>query len=310
MAAQYDIWYRVHAQKFGWLGWAKNGEEAGTDGQSLRLEGIQILLVSKNTSAPKSVAKPFIKSPEDILKSVNTSSGSASISTFGNFKLSSGARQALQNGINTAQASGHHAGFIMVDLGTGKGVQYGCDRTFFSMSTMKGPYVISLVAHNPGAIRANMGTVRSILVYSDNDAYASLWNRYGTGSMRNWMTRAGVNTSRANTKYTYITPRELGKLWILNFQYYNRGELGDTLGALSESPNFSPIHDRLGRKYTTRTKAGWYYRHAGLMNVNDAGIVYATSGPYMICIMTDWPAEDKARLYGIIDALERVHNEM
>ena len=28
-AEKYDIYYRVHCQDDGWLGWAKNGEKAG-----------------------------------------------------------------------------------------------------------------------------------------------------------------------------------------------------------------------------------------------------------------------------------------
>ena len=47
MADHYDIYYRVHAQNFGWLGWAKNGESAGTAGYGYRLEGMQIVLVKK-----------------------------------------------------------------------------------------------------------------------------------------------------------------------------------------------------------------------------------------------------------------------
>ena len=31
MKNHYDIYYRVHAQSFGWLGWAKNGESSGTE---------------------------------------------------------------------------------------------------------------------------------------------------------------------------------------------------------------------------------------------------------------------------------------
>ena len=42
----------VHAQHFGWLGWAKNGQSAGTAGYSYRLEAIQIVLVPKGGSAP------------------------------------------------------------------------------------------------------------------------------------------------------------------------------------------------------------------------------------------------------------------
>lgn len=34
-AESYDIYYRVHAAGYGWLGWAKNGEGAGTSGLSV-----------------------------------------------------------------------------------------------------------------------------------------------------------------------------------------------------------------------------------------------------------------------------------
>ena len=52
MAAHYDVYYRVHAQTYGWLGWSKNGAPAGTAGMAKRLEGIQIVLVPKNGAAP------------------------------------------------------------------------------------------------------------------------------------------------------------------------------------------------------------------------------------------------------------------
>ncbi len=52
MAEHYDVYYRVHAQTYGWLAWTKNGEAAGTAGLSKRLEGIQIVLVPKDGAAP------------------------------------------------------------------------------------------------------------------------------------------------------------------------------------------------------------------------------------------------------------------
>ena len=52
MAEHYDVYYRVHAQSYGWLDWTKNGEAAGTAGLSKRLEGIQIVLVPKGGAAP------------------------------------------------------------------------------------------------------------------------------------------------------------------------------------------------------------------------------------------------------------------
>ena len=59
LANKYDIYYRAHAQNFGWLGWAKNGESAGTEGFSYRLEAIEIQLVAKGGSAPGSTSNTF-----------------------------------------------------------------------------------------------------------------------------------------------------------------------------------------------------------------------------------------------------------
>ena len=38
----YSVWYRVHSQNQGWLGWAHDGEDAGTEGLSLRAEAIDV----------------------------------------------------------------------------------------------------------------------------------------------------------------------------------------------------------------------------------------------------------------------------
>lgn len=47
IANRFDIYYRVHAENFGWLGWARNGERSGTAGYAYRLEGIEIKLIPK-----------------------------------------------------------------------------------------------------------------------------------------------------------------------------------------------------------------------------------------------------------------------
>ena len=50
MANHYDVYYKVHAEEFGWLGWARNGEQSGTANYGYRLEAIEIILVAKGTS--------------------------------------------------------------------------------------------------------------------------------------------------------------------------------------------------------------------------------------------------------------------
>ena len=53
--------YRHFPSRVLWLGWAKNGEKAGTEGLAKRLEAVQIVLVEKGGAAPGSTEKTFIK---------------------------------------------------------------------------------------------------------------------------------------------------------------------------------------------------------------------------------------------------------
>ncbi|MDT2758350.1 GH25 family lysozyme [Enterococcus xiangfangensis] len=61
VANQYDVYYRVHSEKFGWMNWAKNGEAAGTEGFSYRVEAFQVQLVPKGQSAPTGQGRKFVK---------------------------------------------------------------------------------------------------------------------------------------------------------------------------------------------------------------------------------------------------------
>ncbi len=53
----YDVYYRVHVQRLGWMGWAKNDEKAGTEGMSRRAEAVQVALVPKGAPAPLATYK-------------------------------------------------------------------------------------------------------------------------------------------------------------------------------------------------------------------------------------------------------------
>ena len=60
----YDVIYRVYVQKLGWLGWARNGESAGTSGYDYRIEAIEVKLVKKNTYIPSGEESYLEKEPE------------------------------------------------------------------------------------------------------------------------------------------------------------------------------------------------------------------------------------------------------
>ncbi|MDO4807354.1 MAG: peptidoglycan amidohydrolase family protein [Coriobacteriales bacterium] len=52
IANMYDVYYRVHAKGEGWLGWAKNGAEAGTGGYRAGIDAIKVKLVARFESGP------------------------------------------------------------------------------------------------------------------------------------------------------------------------------------------------------------------------------------------------------------------
>ncbi len=70
LAEQYDIYYRVHAANVGWMAWAKNGADAGTQGYGYGVEAIQIRLVKKGESAPSAegsvTSDAFRRKPVDV----------------------------------------------------------------------------------------------------------------------------------------------------------------------------------------------------------------------------------------------------
>lgn len=59
-ASIYDVWYRVHVSDVGWLGWARNGEVAGSTGIGKAVQAVQVIISSKETPAPGSVANHAI----------------------------------------------------------------------------------------------------------------------------------------------------------------------------------------------------------------------------------------------------------
>ncbi|MFC7023908.1 hypothetical protein ACFQHV_12235 [Promicromonospora thailandica] len=52
--AFYDVWYRAYVPKFGWLGWARNGETSATTSMGQRIEAVQVKVLPKGTKVSAS----------------------------------------------------------------------------------------------------------------------------------------------------------------------------------------------------------------------------------------------------------------
>lgn len=304
LSKYYDVYYRTHVQTYGWLGWTKNGGTAGTTGISYRIEAIQIYLLPKNEKGPATSAASY-----KTVVNLPSQSGSA-LSTFGSYTMSAGVRNRLNSAISNFTRIGRRVGFYVVDLSNGKGIYYNSNNSFYSASTIKGPYVVSLNENVPGSATVSGGLMRSAIKVSDNNAYLSLRRTYGSGPFTSWVKAAGcsgVNTSR---NYTDLTPRQLAQMWAKSYEYFYSGKPNSTFcrdlftGTLN-----SPISNTLKSKCTVYSKAGWI-GEGGYYNVqNDGGIVMRNGHPYVVVILsTAYGRLDYMNT--LVSAIDAAHEEM
>ena len=309
IAEHYDIYYRTHVQKIGWLGWAKNGESAGSEGFSYRMEAIQICLTPKEGAAPGSSENAFVSFIPSQLPVIDALSDDNSITCFGGYTLSDPLRERLESAIASAREKEKSLGFILVDIRTGQGIAYNPDERYYGASTIKAPYIASVVFSDPSSVDKNGPLMQSALKQSSNYAYTVLRQTYGPGPMQIWAGRAGI--SDADLQYSlfpWCSARDLAKLWLVNYAWFESGGIAGTVASWMEDPNLSAIRPVLGNKYTIRSKAGWKasFEHC----FNDAGIIYAENGPYILAIMTDYDGGGESRLSQLVEVLDDCHQIM
>ena len=56
---KYDIYYRVYSTKYGWQGWAKNGQASGSNSMNSKIVSIQVKLLLKGINPPGSTENCF-----------------------------------------------------------------------------------------------------------------------------------------------------------------------------------------------------------------------------------------------------------
>ena len=319
-AELFDVWYRVHAQTYGWLGWASNGDPAGTEGLSRRLEAIEVRITAKGSGAPGSTEGAFIKNGSAGI-TMNTVPGDRSIVAFGGYNISQDAANRLYDAINGLRGRGYDVGFMMMDLGTSKGVAYNCDGVFYGASSIKAPYIVSVASKHPEVVSAYQHDITETLFYSWDFNYKQVYFAYGKDPMREMCQESGANPAIAESlPWANYSARDLALLWTRAYELYFQSPAVERIGVWCERPNVSTIHHTLGGQYRTRSKGGWIadggvstpsVNGGGpLWNVSDdGGIVYAANGPYVVAIMSSVPANHDM-LDQLTSAIDGAHAEI
>lgn len=237
----------------------------------------------------------------------------------------------LTEATEALEAEGFEVGFALVDINTGITVSYNADSSFYSASSLKGPYVIGLVEYELGDNYASEGTrITNIIKWSDNDSYGALRYNYGNGSFQQLVSAAGISAvgataadsvqealaqnmsaeSITDNNYEFITPNQMLGLWKQCYEYLISGSAGaEWLGEIFEEPENSAIRSTASGLGTTWSKAGWFPDDDGTgvwSTTVDAGVVRASTGDIVLCVMTTAP-EDFATVESIVSPLLALH---
>lgn len=204
----------------------------------------------------------------------------------------------LDAAIAELEARGASMSYYIVDLATGESLEHNADATYYSASTIKAPYCISLLRDQGDSARSSHGgAIEATIVNSDNEAYETLREAYANrGFFQSLVSEAGA-TFKAARWYNYYSVRDLANLWRVSYPWLVSGDENAMwiAGLLTNTLN-SRVDDIAGLAgATTWSKAGWYPNGGPEYNVTfDGGIVNAPYGPYALAVATNRGSDFKA----------------
>ena len=221
---------------------------------------------------------------------------------------------ALERALAGLEAGGHDAGLVLLDLRTGRRAEYGADTQRYPASCAKALFCCALVQRD-GWTQEAAPTIESCLVDSSNEAYEALVSPAGGCSLLSaWLGEAGAPEAAENARahwYPYMSARELAAAWqsVCGFVASDRPGATELARTLART-GFSPIASALRDECAVLSKPGWYPAdETGLASSNDAGIVVAESGPYVLVVMSDRGA-DLDSLIPVVSAADALHEAM
>ena len=229
------------------------------------------------------------------------------IQTLGEWTLPEDLRQELEQMLVSVYAPGYTMGFLMMDIRSGNGVCFNSDAVYYSASSSKASFVVSLIREHPEVLEKKWSALSQVTVDSNNDQYFVLEYDYGQQIHLDYAKSVGVDLQLDEGGFADVSAEDLARLWLANYDFFSSSADGEAAGELFESQAYSAIKAVFMDTCMTRSKSGWI---AGMLHNSsiDAGIVYAEGHPYVLVIMSDFP-DSLEDLYDTARLLDRVHEK-
>lgn len=138
--------------------------------------------------------------------------------------LSAESSAAIDAALAPFEQDGFDVGFVLMDIGTGRGFAHNVDEPIYGASSFKGPYCAyvaqSYVDSGEVALAEVSDSLFNTIVYSDNSTYDALRKRFSDSRLVEWLGTLGIDSQVAyDTWYPTYTARDSAKLWLAVYNY-------------------------------------------------------------------------------------------
>lgn len=220
---------------------------------------------------------------------------------------------AVQAALEGLEADGSNVAFVMQNLESGRGIRYNDEMRFYSASSIK-VAVCTMIFEENGSGAGYSGVIENALVWSSNDDFSLLVNTFGFQSVSDWLVAHDAPNAAVDASqhlYVDISATELANVWREVWRFGTSGEAGsEELGSYLAQTDHSPIGQTLRDTCEVWSKPGWYPDDgSGLSASNDAGIVFAEEGDYVLAILSDI-GDNTDALVPLVEALDAAHASM
>lgn len=233
----------------------------------------------------------------------------------------------LDTCIRRLESAGKKVSFILADVWNNAAISYRAGWRFTSQSTIKAPYLTSVLRENGKIFLREEPLIRAVITRSDNDAYEELRERYGNEPFLSFCAESGIDRRHGEVLYPRsITVRDMCRLWVPSFELLNyRKDMREYASYFSDTA-MSAIHAALSDECRVHTKAGWESgtgddAPGGIpeprfvdgdpendeIATNDTGVVYTDNGAYLIAVFSDVQCDPDV-LVPLIRALHRAYS--
>lgn len=243
------------------------------------------------------------------------------------FALSPDAQAQLSTALEPFTAMGYNAGYLLVDVESGRGIAANLDQQVYGASAIKAPFILYMceTAFPAGAVNFDtpfsedaawdsmdgeltlddetlypfMTLAESSITSSDNDAFRIIRANYESPDFRTWLDNLGLQNVDSSEWFPYLSARDLGKLWLEMHAFWETESEEawwlETHCSLTEMSfvRAALMGQGLYPDIVVADKAGWINGwDPGYHCLTDGSLVTYNGRTYLLCAVTDAPYDE------------------